>query len=220
MRLRRSLLLVLLLATCGCGQWAGPPLPEDYAKSQQTLAAKGDTKAAWNLAHCYLHGYGVPQDNALAEHWFEIGATTADEKSDVARMYAKGEDLPKDIEMAARWYTAAGRPLDLFELAETYKAAAESDSRLAAKYYPMATAIYLSLVHKNETEVRRSEMELGNFIIDGIYTAGDDPAGRAKNLEWARTIAQESAKVDWMGMRVSDMRKRLLMCFRIDERGR
>ncbi len=34
-------------------------------------------------------------------------------------------------------------------------------------------------------------MELGNFVLDGKYTAGPDATGRALNLEWARTIAQE-----------------------------
>jgi TPR repeat protein len=34
-------------------------------------------------------------------------------------------------------------------------------------------------------------MELGNFVLDGKYSAGDTPDGRALNLEWARIIAQE-----------------------------
>lgn len=34
-------------------------------------------------------------------------------------------------------------------------------------------------------------MELGNFVLDGKYSAGDDSAGRALNLEWARIITQE-----------------------------
>lgn len=34
-------------------------------------------------------------------------------------------------------------------------------------------------------------MELGNFVIDGIYSAGNDAAGRTQNLMLARMIAQE-----------------------------
>ena len=34
-------------------------------------------------------------------------------------------------------------------------------------------------------------MELGNLVLDGKYSAGDDPTGRALNLEWARIITQE-----------------------------
>ena len=34
-------------------------------------------------------------------------------------------------------------------------------------------------------------MELGNFVLDGKYSAGNDAEGRASNLLWARTIAQE-----------------------------
>ncbi|MFC5860768.1 tetratricopeptide repeat protein [Acidicapsa dinghuensis] len=184
-------LFALVLAACGCGQWVGPPPPEEYAKSQKALASKGDTEAAWNLANCYLHGNGVPLDFALAEHWFEIGANTPDKKTHVAQMYASGKGFPKDIEAAAKWFIAAGRPFDFFELAELYKAEAEADHSMAAKYYSKATTIYLDLIRKHQTEVKRSEMELGNFVIDGIYSAGDTPAARAQDLEWARMIAQE-----------------------------
>ena len=34
-------------------------------------------------------------------------------------------------------------------------------------------------------------MELGNLVIDGRYSAGEDAAGHALNLEWARIISQE-----------------------------
>jgi TPR repeat protein len=38
---------------------------------------------------------------------------------------------------------------------------------------------------------RLPQLELGNFVIDGIYSAGNDSTGRAQNLAWARMIAQE-----------------------------
>jgi TPR repeat protein len=34
-------------------------------------------------------------------------------------------------------------------------------------------------------------LELGNFVIDGIYSAGEDAVGRTQNLQWVRMIAQE-----------------------------
>ena len=83
-------------------------------------------------------------------------------------------------------------PGDLFEQAEVYKATAEADPSVAQIYNQKALAIYLSLLKMNGLpEARRAQMELGNFVIDGIYSAGDDPKARALNLEWARIIAQE-----------------------------
>ena len=86
----RLFLLLIVLAVCGCGQW-NPPTPEEYAKSKQSLAAKGDRNAAWDLAHCYLQGYGVPLDFALAEHWFEIGAITPEQKYADCPLYNSAE---------------------------------------------------------------------------------------------------------------------------------
>jgi len=100
-------------------------------------------------------------------------------------MYARGEHFPKDIAAAARWYTAAGRASDFFELGELYKNAYPAQNAKATK-------IYLDLLRdERQPEFRRTQLELGNFVIDGIYSAGDDAKGRALNLEWARLIAQE-----------------------------
>jgi hypothetical protein len=138
-----------------------------------------------------MQGLGVPQDFAKAEEMFEIGAIDADRKGIVGMFYAHGY-FPTNLEAVERWYTAAGRPLDKFELAEAFKAAAEADRSIASRYYAKATALYLALLKDPlKQEVRPAQLELGNFVIDGIYSAGDDPKGRSQNLEWARLIAQE-----------------------------
>ena len=54
---------------------------EEIFAVNQTLARKGNTEAAFELALAYLQGYGTTQDLAQADHWFRIGATTPDEKS-------------------------------------------------------------------------------------------------------------------------------------------
>lgn len=52
--------------------------------------------------------------------------------------------------------------------------------------------MYLNLLKKaGHPGVRRAQMELGNFVLDGKYTAGSDARGRGQNLEWARIITQE-----------------------------
>ena len=123
-------LLLFVIFICGCN-WS-TPTPKEFAKQRLALAQRGDKEAAWDVAQCFLDGSGVPADLAEAEHWFEIGATTPSRKALVAAMHARGKSFPKDIEAAARWYVAAGRPSDLFELAEHYKGAAETDDPLPA----------------------------------------------------------------------------------------
>jgi hypothetical protein len=109
--------------------------------------------------------------------------------------YARGMYFRKDLDAAARWLRAAARPGDLFVLAEAYKGSAEADPSIAPTCYPKATEIYLDLLKKvGHPEVRRAQMELGNFVIDGIYSAGNDPKARSRNLEWARMITKLAAK--------------------------
>jgi uncharacterized protein len=159
--------------------------PEEIAEVNQTLAAQGNKQAAWELGLAYLQGYGVEQDLAKAEHWFEIGATDPDEQGIVAGLYEHGEYFPHDLDAAARWAKAAGRPQDQFELAQAYRLATPPQTE-------KAIAVYVTLlVQTGHPEVRRAQMELGNFVLDGKYSAGSDAKGRALNLEWARTIAQE-----------------------------
>lgn len=163
----------------------------DIARVNQELFSKGDKKAAWELGLAYMQGLGVPEDLARAEQMFDIGAITADEKAMVGMFHAHGY-FPKDLRAVERWYTAAGRPQDTFELAEELKRAAQEDASAAPGYYAKATKLYLELVKdSDQPDFRLAELELGNFVIDGIYSAGEDAKGRAQNLEWVRMIAQE-----------------------------
>jgi TPR repeat protein len=161
------------------------PTFEDIFDVNQKLAERGNTEAAFSLGQAYVEGVGVARDPKQAIHWFEIGATTPDEKAFVARLFTYDGCFVKDLDTAARWYTAAGRPGDFFELAESY--------RLASPPQPeKAIPIYLSLLKETgHPEVRRAQMELGNLVLDGKYSAGDDAAGRALNLAWVRIITQE-----------------------------
>jgi TPR repeat protein len=159
--------------------------PDQIADVNRKLAASGNTEAAWELGLAYLQGEGVKQDLTQAEHWFELGATKPEQKGLVAEMYQKGEYFTPDLETAARWFIAAGRPGDLFELAQSYRT---SDPPQIHK----AATLYRSLLSQTgHPEVRRAQMELGNLVLDGKYSAGDDVAGHALNMEWARVITQE-----------------------------
>ncbi len=173
--------------------WASmhEPLSDaDIAKVNLELFAKGNKDAAWELGLAYMQGLGVSEDFAKAEEMFRIGAIDADRKGMVGMFYAHGY-FPTDLEAVERWYTAAGRPHDLFELGEAYKAAAQAGKTKSATYYAKAVKNYIYLLDLRHGEERGAQLELGNFVLDGIYDAGDEPKERAQNLEWARMIAQE-----------------------------
>ncbi len=88
--------------------------PEQIAKVNHKLAADGNTEAAYQLGLAYMQGLGVSQNLKLAEHWFEIGATTPGQKREVADQYATGQYFQKDLQAAVHWYTAAGDSWSFF----------------------------------------------------------------------------------------------------------
>ena len=142
--------------------------PERLATINKALASSGNTNAAYELGLAYLQGYGVGRDLALAEHWFLMVANDPTLKSRI------------DLDAEARL-----PPLYLFELAETYRKGMPPETERATRIY-----VYL-LQQTGHPEVRRAQMELGNFVLDGKFTGGNDAKGKALNLEWARDIAQE-----------------------------
>lgn len=159
--------------------------PEQVFAVNLKLANAGNTEAAFELGLAYLQGVGVKQDLEQAEHWFRIGAAAPEKKSLVTSMYETGDFFPQSRAKAAEWLALAGRPSDIFEQAENYR---KSEPARIEEAIPL----YLGLLNTPESpEYRRAQMELGNLVIDGKYSAGNDAGGRAKNLEWARVIAQE-----------------------------
>jgi TPR repeat protein len=149
------------------------------------LAADGNTDADFQLGLAYMQGVGVAADLAKAEHYFELGAITPSDKALVSNFYLEHGWFPYSPEKAVGWLLAAGRPGDLFAAAQAYRNFTPAENT-------KATAIYRELLERPGTaEFRRAQMELGNLVLDGKYSAGEDAAGRALNLEWARIITQE-----------------------------
>lgn len=54
---------------------------EEIFTVNQKLAKSGNTDAAFSLGQAYVEGIGVGRDPKRAIYWFEIGATTQDEKA-------------------------------------------------------------------------------------------------------------------------------------------
>jgi TonB family protein len=149
------------------------------------LAASGNTDADFQLGLAYMQGVGVGQDLAKAERYFEIGAIKPGDKELVANFYLEHGWFTYSPEKAVGWLLAAGRSGDLFEAAQTYRKFNPPQETKAAGMYRAL------LEHPESAEFRRAQMELGNLVLDGKYSAGDDAASHALNLEWARIITQE-----------------------------
>jgi TPR repeat protein len=151
----------------------------------QKLAASGNTDAAFELGLAYMQGLGVEQDLALAQHWFEIGAVKPADKGMVGMFYAGGVCFAQNDDEAIRWFLAAGRSGDRFTVAQIYARQGTSGLLKAGEMYREL------LLDPSTAEYRRAQMELGNLVLDGKYSAGVDATGHALNLEWARIITQE-----------------------------
>jgi TPR repeat protein len=84
----------------------------DYANAHQLLrplADAGDAVAQEILGFMYLHGEGVPRDDAAAFHWFtlaaEAGRTAA--QFELGRMYRDGVGVMPDGKTALLWFRRA-----------------------------------------------------------------------------------------------------------------
>ena len=57
----------------------------------------------------YKHGFGVPQDDVVAAHWYRLAADQgdADARFKLALMYEDGQGVAQDYAEAVRWYRLA-----------------------------------------------------------------------------------------------------------------
>ena len=72
-------------------------------------AEAGDAGAQNDLGLSYVHGQGVPQDDAEAVRWLRLAADQEDAGAqfNLGVMYDTGEGVPQDDAEAARWYRLA-----------------------------------------------------------------------------------------------------------------
>jgi TPR repeat protein len=127
--------------------WFGNGVEKDKAESirwYRRAARQGNATAMFNLGAAYYNGEGVSINDTQAYAWFllssEAGNASGQEAAKrsegehgpngvneacvaVGRMYEKGQDLPKSLESAARWYRKAaerGYPEGAISLAALY----------------------------------------------------------------------------------------------------
>ncbi len=149
------------------------------------LAAEGNIEAKFQLGLAYMQGVGVKTDAAIAERYFAEAATTPENTAFWAGFYCTGL-LPENPTRAAELFQKAARSGDLFEAARIYQVLMQPPA------LDKAIALYRKLLQDPAApEHRRAELEMGNLVLDGRYSAGDDAEGRQQNLDWARSISQE-----------------------------
>ena len=73
-----------------------------------------DAEMAYELARCYAHGRGVPQDEAMAIHWYKRAAMHGSvmAKYDLALCLEGGVGTERDLRLAAEWYREAAEDGD------------------------------------------------------------------------------------------------------------
>jgi len=106
----RNILIILTLTLfsligVGCSQESA----ENDIDNIKKVAEQGDIKAQIELGFAYYKGKEVPQDKALAAHWFLKAAEQGDMSAQhyMGWMYAKADGVEENIEKAIYWHTKA-----------------------------------------------------------------------------------------------------------------
>jgi TPR repeat protein len=102
------------------GKGASAPVPSgnagqtDHAAavsvdSLQSLAAQGKADARFDLGFAYAKGQGVPRDDTIARHWFELAAAQGVAKAQywMGAMSERGLGGPRSYAEALQWYRRA-----------------------------------------------------------------------------------------------------------------
>jgi uncharacterized protein len=111
--------------------WLGDGVERDKKQAVQwyrKAARQGEASAMFNLGAAYYNGDGVPESNVQSYAWFllssEAGSPSGQDAAKrsqgehgpemfteacltIGQMYLMGEDLPRDLRLAAGWYRKA-----------------------------------------------------------------------------------------------------------------
>jgi TPR repeat protein len=86
--------------------FAQPAPPDKALDLLRQRAEAGYVKQQIELAAAYLTGRGVPQDNALAAHWYERAAQGGNPEAanEIGYFYQQGIGVPVDQARAVHWF--------------------------------------------------------------------------------------------------------------------
>jgi len=177
-------ILVLLFCLATSGAQAAQPVNADALKQR---AAAGDRAAARTLAEGYYAGSdGLPQDFALAAHYFQVLSTLGDVRAmtTLGLMHARGIGVPKDMAEAVRKWrfaTANEKVADAgaeYNLGLAYRNADGIEADAAQSHYWMRRAARRGHV--------LAQTNLGLMYLEGFGTRRDATEGAAWLIVSAR----------------------------------
>lgn len=140
-------------------------IPADQAKAATYAQKAADLGMAWGQAQSginYLHGWGVPKDNARAFHYFRLGAAQNEPSSLNSLGFAHLHGLEgqtKDETLALRYLDAAarlGQPNALMTLAAVYAGQTLGQPDLAKSLAYITLAIAQKDVGLDEARVTQA----------------------------------------------------------------
>jgi TPR repeat protein len=204
----------------------GQGVPRDMDEAfrwYQKAAKQGDPKARFNLGASYYNGDGVAIDDVASLAWFELaheaGNPAADEAlrraasereaapsaafAKIGQMYESGEDLPKNVVEALKWYRKAADDGD------AQSAVRVTSLLLAAGRNPTAEE-YAEARQRCEDAAKQS-FPPGAFCMALIYRRGigtaKDPVESQKWLARAADLGHPRAAFElgeayWKGVDV------------------
>ena len=125
----------------------GAEVDQEQAVQLFAQAARGGSlEGQYNLAFCYLGGFGIAQDGALALKWYTQAAQGGylPAMCKLGEIYEKGQGkIAPDSKLSLQWYERAaleGHAESQFKTAQYYAAGegAEQNYEKAAKFYLLA----------------------------------------------------------------------------------
>ncbi len=139
----------------------------DYVKAYQEwkpLAAKGDARAQWGVAHLYLLGLGVEQNVALGAKWAKKSAEQGyvEALSLLAGMYERGVGVPKNLQKSIQLRKKAaetGNDLAQYNLALKYL-----EGKIVRKDVNAAVVLLKSAARQN---LQGAMFNLGVLFVEG-----------------------------------------------------
>ena len=152
----------------------------DAARKQfHALSSKGDAKAAFDLAHMYFSGVGVPVSHS--DGWTHLLASAngghPDAMVELAMRYASGMGTQQSLILASLWYRRAahlGDSMAAFNLASMYEAGTEiaKDPLYAYAWYVIALKNGNMAARERADELRskmlREDVERANFLVQKL----------------------------------------------------
>jgi TPR repeat protein/uncharacterized caspase-like protein len=150
----------------------------------QGLAEKGKADAQFDLGFAYAKGQGVPRDDVLARHWFELAAAQGAAKAQywMGAMLERGRGGPRSYADALQWYRRAAD--------QGFSPAEVAMGRL----YGRALGVARDVAQRNDWYRRAAEHgnPVGQWALGNFYQFGD---GMAKDmpqaLQWYERAADQ-----------------------------